>query len=550
MNLKRLLFLLILFTSTYVFGQKGDIIVIKNPVIDSVLAPKYSTRNTVTYLVNESHVKYQGGIHFPKNKTLHPKIETFKILAPYFAKDEDGIFFDGDFVKVDTTGFKFFGQSTATRNFIWKTNGGVFVNKHKVNDVDAINFNYAQGYLNSTGYIGWYTDQKYVYFYDKRLDSVDVDTFFSLDNTIGFDKNGMYKYGDPILLEGEKIKFLNQRLQKTSKDVIIYLDVGLSAIKTKIDINSVEALSRYYSKDKDFIYYMEIPLPIPKERFGSVKIWDKYNSSYISDGIDLYFQNKKITEMGFDIRTFGMFMTTDYVYDKNGIYNKEWDRKKDGYPLYTKLPFKYSSPVTLQNTFRTSYYIIYQNQAYSSLDNKVFNNITPVLVKALMGNKRILFEEDGKIYHRNNYEHDLFEANGKIWFDNGKSLLVTTADTKTFETIANYSQYYKDKNMVYKFSWQYGLQEIPEIDANSVTIRNNLLADKNYVYYENIKLVKNEDLEFLAFSDGYSMRPSQYLFRNSEGYWISEVYNKEAKIKFLGKDEPEEIKIFLNSNIF
>lgn len=149
----------------------------------------------------------------------------------------------------------------------------------------------------------------------------------------------------------------------------------------------------------------------------------------------------------------------------------------------------------------------------------------------------------------NRLEYLLYESNGKIYW-NGKE---TIADAETFERFLGF---YRDKNNLYRYIRDSGFHIIKELDDKNLEIdiktigrSSAFFADKNYVYINTYRTIKNKDLELLVAFEGRrpgcgsDTTPSSdyYLFKNDEGYWIVYVSN-EVKIKNLGYNLDEEFK--------
>jgi hypothetical protein len=103
--------------------------------------------------------------------------------------------------------------------------------------------------------------------------------------------------------------------------------------------------------------------------------------------------------------------------------------------------------------------------------------------------------------------------------------------------------YYKDKDVVFYIDDNKGgIQKLNGVDVNSARIFNNFLIDKDYLYFENINIIKSNGIELLAIFPGYrsgcgfDRTPGSnfYLFKNIEGFWLVKFSNTVSK-RFLGK---------------
>ena len=138
---------------------------------------------------------------------------------------------------------------------------------------------------------------------------------------------------------------------------------------------------------------------------------------------------------------------------------------------------------------------------------------------------KVISSEDPTIYKNKN---DIYFQKG------GKILQIKNVDAKTFEKIngRNYldNKYYRDKNNVYYFS-EDKMLKLENADRNSVNeLSENILKDKNYVYFENQQI---KGLDVNSFKVIYENRISEpeNLIKDKNGvYYIDE--NKKTLIKF------------------
>ena len=138
---------------------------------------------------------------------------------------------------------------------------------------------------------------------------------------------------------------------------------------------------------------------------------------------------------------------------------------------------------------------------------------------------KVISSEDPTIYKNKN---DIYFQKG------GKILQIKNVDAKIFEKIngRNYldNKYYRDKNNVYYFS-EDKMLKIENADRNSVNeLSENILKDKNYVYFENQQI---KGLDVNSFKVIYENRISEpeNLIKDKNGvYYIDE--DKKTLIKF------------------
>lgn len=138
---------------------------------------------------------------------------------------------------------------------------------------------------------------------------------------------------------------------------------------------------------------------------------------------------------------------------------------------------------------------------------------------------KVISSEDPTIYKNKN---DIYFQKG------GKILQIKNVDAKTFEKINGSSyldnKYYRDKNNVYYFS-EDKMLKLENADRNSVNeLSENILKDKNYVYFENQQI---KGLDVNSFKVIYENRISEpeNLIKDKNGvYYIDE--DKKTLIKF------------------
>lgn len=148
---------------------------------------------------------------------------------------------------------------------------------------------------------------------------------------------------------------------------------------------------------------------------------------------------------------------------------------------------------------------------------------------------KVISSENPTIYRNKN---DIYFQKG------GKILQIKNVDAKTFEKINGRSyldnKYYRDKNNVYYFS-EDKMLKLENVDRNSVNeLSENILKDKNYVYFENQQI---KGLDINSFKVIYENRISEpeNLIKDKNGvYYIDE--DKKTLIKF--KNDEIDIESF------
>lgn len=502
------------------------------------------------YYINEKYVIYQD---CQTRKILYADVSTFKIVKYYgqygLALDKNGIYVKGNFVATDTTGFTFLGINN--KDLLWKTNTSVYKNTTLLPQISAKEFIRLPD-QNRENYSGiYFKDNANIYYFDKKINGADLATADLVDNDsqMFYDKNHLYKDGAIVTFGGEPVLHVNNFLNKTATKVLFQ-----GKAIPNIDAKTLVGLSRNYAKDKNNIYGIDytkgvMTLPINKADFNNIKVWDHTNSAYITDGKSLFYQNYIFAKKELDVATFGTFGFTDFVYDKNGVYKRLYDKKLEKV-VYDKFPFKYTDPVNSRNvqiTAGSSLYVYYNNQAYEESTNTLYENVTPQQIetsknRAHTPNMIRLAKFDGKTVLKTTFDYNLYKAGHAVYYDTKK----TSADAETFEKI-DYN-YYKDKNNVYIYNREKGLLVLNSINAKSVKNFNGFIVDGSYLYIGETRVINSQEIEILASYPGYRLgcgldqTPSAdfYLFKNTEGFWWVKVSN-EITIRFLGPTLKKEL---------
>ena len=126
------------------------------------------------YIINQDYVIYQE-----KNtrKIIKPDMASFVPLnVSRLAKDKNGIYYQGDFIKIDTTGFRVVGfishydkqSDYYWEEPIWRTYKQAFRGKKQINISDPATFESV-----TTCY---FKDKNYLYYYDRKVEGADVAT--------------------------------------------------------------------------------------------------------------------------------------------------------------------------------------------------------------------------------------------------------------------------------------------------------------------------------------------------------------------------------------
>ena len=508
-------------------GMNGDCLFLERPI----------------YYINENYVVYQD---CKIRKILYADVSTLKrigfINVEGLALDKNGVYINGNFVATDTAGFTFLGNNG--KDLLWKTNTTVYKNTTVLSEIIASEFTNLWDKSKDFRSAIYFKDNQFIYYFDKKVDGADVATsdLVDNDNRLFYDKNYLYRDGKIEIFEGEPLFYVNNTLKKTATKVLYQ---GKSV--PNIDQKTLIGLSRNYARDKNNVYCnafgsgIEI-LPINKADFKNIKVWDHTNSAYISDGKNLFYYSTIFPKNEFDVASFGTFGFTDFCYDKNGVYTRQYDNKLEKV-FYEKFPFKYSNPVSsknLQITEGSNLYVYYKNQAYQEGTKTLFENLTPnqiELTKKRQNSFR-LTKHNGNTSLKTTFEGNLYKIDDAVYDDNKKM----SVDAATFQRLG-FDNYFIDKSSVYKYNREKGLQVLDYADAKTARNFNGFIVDKNYLYSNDTRVIKSDNLEVLASYPGYRLgcgldtAPSSnfYLFRNAEGFWWVKM-SDVITIRFLGKN--------------
>ena len=482
------------------------------------------------YIINQDYVIYQEE---NTRKIIKPDMASFAILGSGLAKDKNGIYYQGDLIKIDTTGFSVVDvirdkQSDYREEPIWRTYKKAFRGKKQ------INISYPATFESVT--TCYFKDKNYLYYYDQKVEGADVATLQkeSADEEFVSDKNNTYYQGKPFIYKGERVQQVSNLIYKTTTHVLRYnggydkerAEDYFVELPDYFDIPTLRRLNDRYLIDKNHLYYDEssypledkdLRVPIPKENLSKIKLF----KVFVTDRDKLYRGKEPLS--GYDAATFGVVPGHYYYqYDKNGVYN--WDYK---------LPFRYTNrPEYGKNFFYmgNQSLFIYEDQAYykTFYDSLYISHLSPQQLALLKeGNTRLreLFpSQDDKQKNKeidttgfeqlsySSWRHNPFwRHNGQIyhliegWYDNDQHKW--RRSERRYVVVKGYDNA--------------SLKEVPE----------GFLADKNYWYDGTTRLFQNKDVELLAIIVG---RPggcrmdsppgtNLYLFKNSEGYWLAEL---------------------------
>ena len=507
------------------------------------------------FIYNKDYMIYQA---CNTAVTFRPDRETFQIkYRGYgFAVDKNGVYYQGQFIKVDTTGFKILasreikeieGYVHGIDSYYWRTNGGVFFGTKRLSVSDPQTFE-ALTYC-------YFRDKNHVYYYDQIIKGVDpnlINEELCGDELLNEGKKVYYK-GKRLYYKGEAVEQVSSMIFKTSKYVLGYNGqedeqthfILVELHSEPFDIPTLRTLSDSYLIDKNHLYYIPpsypvrdegFRVPVSKEELSSIRVFTKF----VVVGSTVYYEREP--EKRYDAATFEVIPEYQYYqYDKKGIYN--WDYK---------LPFRYTKrPEYGKNLFYIDKkrLFIYENQAYYyNYDNSIYaKNLTSQQIEILKQGKTslkdLLSPHKELLQKEQEYDYNLYKADGHIYIG---EKLQKGVDATTFEYLTGY--FYKDKNRIYYYDrWSEKEAHFLMVEGYDVaTLKgdsNGFMMDKDYYYYGTTRLFKNKNVELLAVYTGYRMGCSldrtpttdYYLFKNDQGYWLAELGNKDV-ICFLGTE--------------
>ena len=435
--------------------------------------------------------------------------------------------------------------------------------KSKVKDVDIESF---EPLKEDRGLIGDYyaKDNKYVYFYGKKLKDVLPEGFETVKENYVKDSKNVYKIEAEITdsipissdnkintkkisLDGLDVKTF--RALENGKDVtsidyfvdknnIYYAYENLEKIQGA-DKNSFEVLGNYIAKDKNNVYYngkkMENVDSKSFKNFGNFIGKDKNRVFYITGNEDI---------KDADAESFEIMGDTYYFRDKNNIFVIKYSNDFPDGEGFIKLPnIDRNSFITLSEEFGKDKNGIYY------IGEKI-NGINPNNIRVIeeMGQDNYILQSENNYYLTFNSNSDLYDRkNDKI---EAKKINNLNIDFSTFKYFGILN-YYKDKNSFYYRS-DNDLKKIKsEIDvksADKVLELNDFVKDKNNLYYfSNGKINKinlNIGVNSLVFFDNNSSSYSSYIKDRNNVYFVD---NKNGKVKIVKNADKNTFQI-VNGN--
>ena len=480
------------------------------------------------YIINRDYAIYQEK---DTRKIIKPDMASFVPLnVSGFAKDKNGIYYQGDFIKIDTTGFRvvrviYDKQSDYRKEPIWRTYKKAFRGTKPIAISDPATFESV-----TTCY---FKDKNYLYYYDRKVEGADVATLQKerAEGKFVSDKLNTYYKGKPFIYKGERVQQVSNNIYKTTTHVLRYnggydkVEDYFVELPDYFDIPTLKGLNDLYLVDKNHLYYdknsypledKDLRVPIPKENLSKIKLF----KVFVTDGDKLYRGKEPLYD--YDVATFGIVSEHYYYqYDKNGIYN--WRKK---------LPFHYTNrPEYGKNFFYMDNQLlfVYEDQAYyRAYDDSLYvPHLSPQQLALLKeGNTplRELFpSQDDKQKNKEIDTTGFEELSYFFWRHNGQ----------IYHLI--YKEWYDSDQHDWKSERRYVVVKGYD-NASLRVVPNGFLADKDYWYDGTTRLFPSKDVELLAIYEGYEkgsgMDPTPatnfYLFKNAQGYFLAELGGKGA----------------------
>ena len=435
--------------------------------------------------------------------------------------------------------------------------------KSKVKDVDIESF---EPLKEDRELIGDYyaKDNKYVYFYGKKLKDVLPEGFETVKENYVKDSKNVYKIEAEITdsipissdnkintkkisLDGLDVRTF--RALENSKDVtsidyfvdknnIYYAYEDLEKIQGA-DKNSFEVLGNYIAKDKNNVYYngkkMENVDSKSFKNFGNFIGKDKNRVFYITGNEDI---------KDADAESFEIMGDTYYFRDKNNIFVIKYSNDFPAGQGFIKLPnIDRNSFITLSEEIGKD-----KNGVYYFGEKIKGINPNNVRVIEEMGQDNYILQSENNYYLTFNSNSDLYDRkNDKI---EAKKINNLNIDFSTFKYFGIFD-YYKDKNSFYYHSDNDFKKIKSGIDvgsADKVLELNNFVKDKNNLYYfSNGKIEKinlNIDIKSLEFFDDIDSSYSSYIKDRNNVYFVD---NKNGKVKIVKNADKNTFQI-VNGN--
>ena len=503
----------------------------------------------IDYFVDKNNIYYA---YENLEKIQGADKNSFEILGNYIAKDKNNVYYKGTKMEnVDSASVKTFG------NFIGKDKNRVFyiTGNEDVKDADASSFEmmgdtryfrdknnifvikYSNDFPDGEGFI--------------KLPNIDRNSFITLSEEIGKDKNGVYYIDEKInginpnnIKVIEKIGQDNYILQSGNNYYLTFnSNEGMHDSKNdKIEAKKINNLNidfstfkyfgifNYYKDKNSFYYHSDNDFKKIKSKID-VKSAEKVLelNDFVKDKNNLYyFSNGKInkTNLNIDVNSL-VFLDNNsssyssYIKDRNNIYFVDNENGK------VKI---------VKNADKNTFQIV--NGNYGVDRKNVYYNGEKLDSVGIEGLK--IFDDNYLKDNKNVYEIYTTDYE-KIKIRAIKNLNI---DVASFENILK-GTFYKDKNSVYYIDTAEDKQELKKLEgADADTFEPGIFSkDKNSVFIGNQKLkgVSSKGFEILdnEFNFVKDYKNVYYLDRESDGitYKVKVLDTKGVDIpsfEFLG----------------
>ena len=498
---------------------------------------------------NSVYYRTENGLE----KLQNSDAKTFEILGYYIAKDKNNVYYKGTKIEnVDSASVKTFG------NFIGKDKNRVFyiTGNEDIKDADAESFEimgdtryfrdknnifvikYSNDFPDGEGFI--------------KLPNIDRNSFITLNEEIGKDKNGVYYIDEKInginpnnIKVIEKIGQDNYILQSgnnyyltfnSNKDLYDRKNDKIEAKKINnlnIDFSTFKyfGILNYYKDKNSFYYHSDNDLKKIKSEID-VKSADKVLelNDFVKDKNNLYyFSNGKIEKINLNIDVNSLVFLdnnsspySSYIKDRNNIYFVD---NENGKVKIVKNADKNTFQIVNENYGVDRKNVYYDGEKLDSVGVEGLKIFDDYYLKDNKNVYEIYTTDDEKI---------------KI-----RAIKNLNIDVASFENILK-GTFYKDKNSVYYIDMTGDKQELKKLEgADADTFEPGIFSkDKNSVYVEKQKLegvspkgfeILDNDLNFIK-----DYKNVFYLDREDDGItFIPRVQNTEgvdvATLESVGK---------------
>lgn len=435
---------------------------------------------SIDYFVDKNNIYYA---YENLEKIQGADKNSFEVLGYYIAKDKNNVYYNGKKMEnVDSKSFKNFGD------FIGKDKNRVFyiTGNEDIKDVDAKSFEimgdtryfrdknnifvikYSNDFPDGQGFI--------------KLPNIDRNSFITLSEEFGKDKNGIYYIG-------EKINGINPN-----------------------NVRVIEEMGQdNYILQSENNYYLTFN--------SNSNLYDRKNDKI---------EAKKINNLNIDFSTFKYFGILNYYKDKNSFYYRsDNDLKK----IKSEIDVKSADKVLELNDFVKD-----KNNLYYFSNGKINKINLNIDVNSLV------FLDNNS----SSYSSYIKDRNNVYFVDNknGKVRIVKNADKNTFQIVNG--NYGVDRENVYYDGEKLdsvGIEGLKIFDDNYLKDNKNVYeiytTDDEKI---KIRAIKNLNIDVASFEDIF--KEAFYKDKNSV-YYVDMTENKQELKKLEGADaDTFELGIF------